>query len=53
MYSPCRSTRLEFASPEDHQVYVDHPIHVEFIEKHWNPEVTDFMEIDLEPYDEV
>jgi hypothetical protein len=44
---------MEFASSEDHLVYVDHPIHVQFVETYWNPGVTDYMEIDLEPHDEV
>jgi hypothetical protein len=44
---------MEFASAEDHRVYVDHPVHVKFVEDHWIPEVTDYMEIDLEPHDEV
>ena len=43
---------MEFASSEDHQVYVDHPLHVQFVQTHWHPAVTDFMEIDLEPYNE-
>ncbi|MFC1484488.1 Dabb family protein [Candidatus Neomarinimicrobiota bacterium] len=43
---------MEFASVADHLVYVDHPIHVQFVETYWNPGVADFMEIDLEPYNE-
>lgn len=41
---------MEFASLNDYQVYNAHPDHAQFVQTHWNPEVTDFMEIDFEPY---
>jgi hypothetical protein len=41
---------MEFASVQDYQVYNDHPDHVHFVQTHWIPEVSDFMEIDYEPY---
>jgi hypothetical protein len=40
---------MEFASPEDYQVYNDHPDHVHFVQTRWFPEVVDFLEIDYEP----
>ena len=41
---------MEFASSEDYQTYNDHPDHVHLVQTRWIPEVTDFMEIDYEPY---
>ena len=41
---------MEFASLEDYQVYNTHSDHVHFVQARWIPEVTDFMEIDFEPY---
>ncbi len=41
---------MEFDSMEDYQVYNGHPDHVKFVQTRWIPEVTDFMEIDYEPY---
>jgi hypothetical protein len=43
---------MEFTSQEDYQVYNSHPDHVQFVQTRWIPEVTDFMEIDYEPYSE-
>ena len=43
---------MEFASAEDYQTYNEHPVHVEFVESRWIPEVADFMEIDYEQYSE-
>jgi len=43
---------MEFASSDDYEVYNMHPLHVEFVESRWIPEVTDFMEIDYEPYND-
>ena len=39
---------MEFTSLEDYQVYNSHPDHVNFVQTHWIPEATDFMEIDFE-----
>lgn len=44
------SLSMEFTSPEDYQVYISHPDHVNFVKTRWIPEVTDFMEIDFKPY---
>jgi len=40
---------MEFASPQDYQIYNDHPDHIYFVRTRWIPEVVDFMEIDYEP----
>ena len=50
IYDFCLS--MEFTSMEDYQTYNDHPDHVHFVQTLWIPEVTDFMEIDFEPYSE-
>ena len=44
---------MEFTSVEDYEAYNAHPDHVLFVQNRWIPEVTDFMEIDFEPYSEV
>ena len=41
---------MEFASADDYEFYNQHPLHVEFVQTRWVPEVTDFMEIDYKPY---
>ena len=41
---------MEFASAADYHTYNEHPIHVQFVETRWIPDVVDFMEIDYEPY---
>ena len=43
---------MEFNSPEDYEIYNAHPLHVEFVQSRWIPEVTDFMEIDYEPFND-
>lgn len=43
---------MEFTSVEDYEAYNAHPDHVLFVQNRWIPEVTDFMEIDFEPYSE-
>lgn len=43
---------MEFESPDDYQTYNTHPDHTRFVQIRWLPEVTDFMEIDYEPYTE-
>ena len=42
---------MEFESFDDYATYNKHPLHVEFVQTRWIPEVTDFMEIDYEPCD--
>ena len=41
---------MEFASRKDYEIYNAHPIHTEFVENRWIPEVVDFLEIDYVPY---
>ena len=41
---------MEFDSADDYEFYNMHPLHVEFVQTRWIPEVTDFMEIDYESY---
>ena len=43
---------MEFASADDYEFYNQHPLHVEFVQTRWIPEVTGFMEIDYKPYAE-
>jgi hypothetical protein len=43
---------MEFDSSADYENYNSHPHHVDFVQTHWIPEVTDFMEIDYKPYDD-
>jgi hypothetical protein len=43
---------MEFESPADYETYNTHPLHLEFVQTRWVPEVSDFMEIDYEPYTE-
>ena len=43
---------MEFDSMEDYQVYNTNPDHLHFVETRWIPEVTEFMEVDYEPYNE-
>jgi hypothetical protein len=40
---------MNFANNELYEQYNNHPLHVHFIQQHWLPSVTDFMEIDYEP----
>ena len=42
---------MEFVSDEDFQAYMNHPIHKDFVESKWIPEVSDFLEIDYVPYE--
>jgi len=41
---------MAFETEAAYQEYNDHPIHTEFVETRWIPEVTEFMEIDYAPY---
>jgi hypothetical protein len=43
---------MEFDSSTDYETYNTHPLHVEFVQTRWIPEVTDFMEIDYEPHND-
>jgi len=43
---------MEFESSADYETYNTHSLHVEFVQTRWIPEVSDFMEIDYEPYNE-
>ena len=43
---------MEFDSADDYEFYNMHPLHVEFVQTRWIPEVADFMEIDYEPCDD-
>ena len=40
---------MEFDSSDDYEFYNTHPLHVEFVQTRWIPEVKDFMEIDYKP----
>jgi hypothetical protein len=37
---------MEFADPAAYNTYNEHPEHVEFVERRWDAEVTNFLEID-------
>jgi hypothetical protein len=37
---------MEFADPTSYTSYNEHADHVAFVERRWNSEVTDFLEID-------
>ncbi|MBT7161137.1 MAG: Dabb family protein [Victivallales bacterium] len=39
---------MEFADAAVYDAYSDHPVHVQFVEERWIPEVEEFMEIDYE-----
>lgn len=41
---------MEFANQAELDAYIAHPLHTEFVEKHWIPNVSDFQEIDYMPY---
>ena len=43
---------MEFTSEDDYQIYNAHSDHTNFVQTRWIPEVTDFMELDFEPYTE-
>lgn len=40
---------MEFASQAELDTYTTHPLHTEFVEKHWIPSVSEFQEIDYLP----
>ena len=42
---------MEFNNSEIYEQYNRHPLHMQFIENHWIPAVTDFIEIDYELLD--
>jgi Stress responsive A/B Barrel Domain len=37
---------MEFAGPEAYRAYNEHPDHVAFVERRWEREVAEFLEID-------
>jgi hypothetical protein len=37
---------MEFVDQAELDTYAAHPLHCDFVEKHWIPNVTDFQEID-------
>ena len=42
---------MEFESEAAYEAYNSHPIHQEFVESRWIPEVTDFLEVDTLDYE--
>lgn len=41
---------MDFETEAAYDFYNHHPIHQAFIEKYWIPAVTDFLEIDYQPF---
>jgi len=41
---------MEFSCLKDYQFYNEHPDHIRFVQARWIPEVSDFLEIDYEPF---
>jgi hypothetical protein len=41
---------MEFAGPAAYAAYNEHPDHVRFVNERWLAEVTDFLEVDYEPF---
>jgi hypothetical protein len=41
---------MEFAGPAAYAAYNEHPDHVRFVQERWLAEVTDFLEVDYEPF---
>lgn len=41
---------MEFDSQSDYETYNEHPIHSQFVNERWIPEVAAFQEIDYIPY---
>jgi hypothetical protein len=39
---------MQFKGQTDYDLYNRHPLHVQFVEQHWVPSVSDFIEIDYE-----
>jgi hypothetical protein len=39
---------MEFENKEGYDFYNNHPDHVDFVQKRWIPEVSNFLEIDYE-----
>ena len=37
---------MEFADPPAYNAYNEHPEHVEFVERRWDAEISEFLEID-------
>lgn len=38
---------MEFDTQAEYDCYSNHPVHVDFVEKRWETEVTEFLEIDF------
>lgn len=41
---------MSFADATAYEAYNAHPAHVAFVEQRWVPEVSEFEELDFEPY---
>ena len=39
---------MEFESQAEHDAYSSHPMHTDFVQYRWIPEVVDFLELDYE-----
>lgn len=42
---------MEFADQDSYDIYNNHPIHTEFVQRYWIHDVEDFLETDYEHYD--
>jgi len=42
---------MEFADRAAYEAYNNHPDHVSFVRDRWDSEVTDFLELDSEPFE--
>lgn len=47
----CFGLSMEFDDRQTFEAYNNHPIHADFIQQYWIPDVTDFQETDYENYD--
>ena len=41
---------MDFANEELYSNYNGHPLHVDFVQNHWIPNVEGFLELDYEPF---
>lgn len=39
---------MNLNSEKEYQAYLNHPLHIAFVEQRWKPEVEDFQEADFE-----
>lgn len=44
---------MEFDNQEQYDIYSNNPVHVDFIQTFWIPNVEDFLEIDYKLYNKV